>query len=84
METNEKCNTKEKEQFNIENINFFKIGGDIYIQINEGKKSNLLKYNDKYEKWVKIQFLEDTFMNAENKIVETLSSQYIERLIRRR
>lgn len=83
METKEKYITNEQE-FDIDKTRFFEIGGELYIEVSNEEQKKLLKYNEKYDKWVEIQFEKDSTINIENKIIETLSSQYIEKLIYRR
>ena len=82
MKTNEKDSIKSIEKVNIDSTNFFEINGDIYIKIQEeNNKTQLLKYNEKFNKLVVLQFMENCNMNTEDKIIEILSTQYIESLI---
>lgn len=73
-----------KQEFEVDKTKFFEIGGELYIEISNNEQKKLLKYNQKYNKWVELQFEVDTSINIENKIIETLSSQYIEKMIYRR
>ena len=83
MVTNEKYITN-KQEFDIDKTRFFEIDGELYMEVNYKKQKELLKYNEKYNKWVEIQFVKDLETNIANKIIETLSSQYIEKRIARR
>ena len=83
METKEEYIVN-KQEFEVDKTKFFEIGGELYIEISNNEQKKLLKYNQKYNKWVELQFEADTSINIENKIIETLSSQYIEKMIYRR
>lgn len=74
----------DKQELDIDKTRFFEISGELYIKIDNNGQNKLLKYNDKYEKLVEIQFEKDSEKNIENKVIETLSSQYIEKFIYRR
>ncbi len=74
----------ENKELDINNLKFFEIDGEPYIQITNENQEKLLRYNQKYNRWIEIEFLNDSNYNVENKIIETLSSQYIEKLLYRR
>lgn len=76
---------KTKDIEKIDSTNFFEINGEVYIEIQaEKNKKQLLKYNEKFNKWVAIQFIENDSENTEDKVIEILSSQYIENRIDKR
>lgn len=76
---------KTKDIEKIDSTNFFEINGEVYIEIQaEKNKKQLLKYNEKFNKWVAIQFIENDSENTEDKVIEILSSQYIENMIDKR
>lgn len=76
---------KDMEKIKIDSTHFFEINGDVYMEIQAEKdKKQLLKYNEKFNKWVTIQFMEKDSIKTEDKVIETLSSQYIESMINRR
>lgn len=76
---------KDMEKIKIDSTYFFEINGDVYMEIQAEKdKKQLLKYNEKFNKWVTIQFMEKDSIKTEDKVIETLSSQYIESMINRR
>lgn len=76
---------KDIEKIKIDSTHFFEINGDVYMEIQAEKdKKQLLKYNEKFNKWVTIQFMEKDSIKTEDKVIETLSSQYIESMINRR
>lgn len=76
---------KTKDIEKIDSTNFFEINGEVYIEIQaEKNKKQLLKYNEKFNKWVALQFIENDSENTEDKVIEILSSQYIENRIDKR